>query len=205
MIDLNFFIYSFIALFVIVDPIMNIPIFIAILEGFSREEFKKTVKRACIVGMLVLIVFTFFGVYIFKYLHIEMASFRIAGGILLLIISLEMLFGRKTKTEYSPEVVAEKREELAVTPLAIPLLTGPGAITTGIVLYGTADSILDKMELFAAVVLVYTLSYIILSNAHRLFDILGNTGTIVIVRIMGLLLAAISVQFIVDGIRELFL
>ncbi len=203
--DLNFFIYSFIALFVIVDPIMNIPIFIAILEGFSREEFKKTVKRACIVGMLVLIVFTFFGVYIFKYLNIEMASFRIAGGILLLIISLEMLFGRKTKTEYSPEVVAEKREELAVTPLAIPLLTGPGAITTGIVLYGTAKSILDKLELFAAVVLVYTLSYIILSNAHRLFDILGSTGTIVIVRIMGLLLAAISVQFIVDGIRELFL
>ncbi len=203
--DLNFFIYSFIALFVIVDPIMNIPIFIAILEGFSREEFKKTVKRACIVGMLVLIVFTFFGVYIFKYLNIEMASFRIAGGILLLIISLEMLFGRKTKTEYSPEVVAEKREELAVTPLAIPLLTGPGAITTGIVLYGTAKSILDKLELFVAVVLVYTLSYIILSNAHRLFDILGNTGTIVIVRIMGLLLAAISVQFIVDGIRELFL
>lgn len=202
--DLNFALSSFITLFIIVDPVVNVPIFMAILSDFSKENRRKMVKKAVIVAAIVLIIFTLAGKAIFHYLGIEMYSFRIAGGILLFIISIEMLFGRRpgTKGSKKEEEEAIGREDVVVTPLAVPLLTGPGAITTGIVLFNEAEGPAGQAVLFGSIVIVYVLSYFILSRSEKAFEILGHTGTMVIVRIMGLLLAAISIQFVITGIEE---
>ncbi len=202
--DINFFIYSFTALFVIIDPVANVPVFLALLSGASREEYHRAVAKASLIAAVVLLLFTYLGVYIFSYLGIEMYSFRIAGGALLFVIAMEMLFGMRTRTELTPEEEAERREEVVVTPLAVPLLTGPGAITTGIVLLSRAPGEAERLLLALAIVLVFLVSYLILLHATTIYRLLGTTGTKVVTRLMGLLLAAIAVQFVIDGIAEAF-
>ncbi|HJH28164.1 MAG TPA: NAAT family transporter [Methanosarcinaceae archaeon] len=202
--SLNFALSSFITFFIIVDPIVNVPLFRAFLSDLDQKTRQKMVKKAVIVAAVVLVIFTLAGNTIFHFLGIEMYSFRIAGGIILLIIAIEMLLGRRpgTKTSAAEEEESMQSEDLVVTPLAVPLLTGPGAITTGIVLFDTASGITDQVLLFAVIGLVYLLSYFILSRSEKVFDSLGHTGTMVIVRIMGLLVAAIAIQFMITGIEE---
>ena len=201
---LNFALSSFITFFIIVDPIVNVPLFRAFLSDLDQKTRRNMVKKSVIVAASVLVVFTLAGNTIFHYLGIEMYSFRIAGGIILLIIAIEMLLGRRpgTKSSAAEEEESMRSEDLVVTPLAVPLLTGPGAITTGIVLFNTASGITDQVILFVVIGLVYLLSYFILSRSEKVFDSLGHTGTMVIVRIMGLLLAAIAIQFMITGIEE---
>ena len=200
--DIWFFIYSFVAIFIIVDPIMNIPFFVSVLERTDIEEYRLIVRKAIVVAAIILILFTYFGNLIFKLLGIKMYSFQIAGGILLFIISLEMLFGRRTRTKVNEREEKEWREDIAITPLAVPLLTGPGAITTGIVLYSNAKAVEQKILLILAIILVFSIAYVILVNSKRIFEIIGASGNRVISRIMGILLAAISIQLIVDGIMD---
>ena len=200
--NVTFFIQSFVALFVIIDAIGNVPIFIGLLEGFKEQDRKQIVKRATIIAFLTLVIVTFTGNWIFFLLNIKMYSFKIAGGILLLIISVEMLFGKKSRTETS-EDMEEKKHDITVTPLAIPLLTGPGALTTGIVLFDNAGGELKKIAaLLASIVLSFLLSYYILVKAPKVFKYLGRTGTKVVVRVMGLLLLSIAVQFILNGTSD---
>jgi len=201
--SITFFIQSFVAFFVIIDSIGNIPIFISLLEGFTEEDRRTIIKKATWIAMLVLLIVTFTGEYIFFFLNIDMFSFKIAGGILLMIISIEMLFGKKTRTE-SSEDMEERKHDLTVTPLAIPLLTGPGALTTGIVLLNSAQSLPDPEEktllLIASILLSFFTSYWLLIKARRVAKYFGKTGTRVIVRVMGLLLLSIAVQFIIEGV-----
>ncbi len=201
---LNFALSSFITFFIIVDPIVNVPLFRAFLSDFDQKTRRNMVKKAIIVAAAVLVIFTLAGNTIFHFLGIEMYSFRIAGGIILLIIAIEMLLGKRpgTKSSAAEEEESMRSEDLVVTPLAVPLLTGPGAITTGIVLFHTASGITDQVILFVVIGLVYLLSYFILSRSEKVFDSLGHTGTMVIVRMMGLLLAAIAIQFIITGVGE---
>jgi multiple antibiotic resistance protein len=183
---------------------VNVPLFMAILANFKKSNRKKMVKKAIIIAAIVLIIFTLAGNIIFRLLSIEMYSFRIAGGLLLFIISIEMLFGRRPHTKSSAEEEEEAliKEDVVVTPLAVPLLTGPGAITIGIVLFHAANGTINKTLLFLDIGLVFLISYFILSRSEKAFEILGKTGTMVIVRIMGLLLAAIAVQFVLTGVKE---
>jgi multiple antibiotic resistance protein len=200
--NVTFFIQSFVALFVIIDAIGNVPLFISLLEGFKEEDRRQIIKRASIIALLTLIIVTFTGNWLFFMLSIKMYSFKVAGGILLLIIAIEMLFGKKSKTETS-EDIEEKKHDITVTPLAIPLLTGPGALTTGIVLFDNAGGEFKKIAaLLASIVLSFLVSYYILIKAPKVFKYLGKTGTKVVVRIMGLLLLSIAVQFIINGSSE---
>ncbi len=200
--ELSFLAYSFIALFIIVDPVANVPVFLAMLQGLDESAYRRAIRRASITAMLVLLAFTYAGAQFFSYLGIELYSFRIAGGVLLFIIAMEMLFGMRTRTELTPEEEKLRADELSVTPLAVPLLTGPGAITTGIVLQSRARSLEEMFMLTLAVVLVFLTTWAILLNARRVYSILGDTGTRVVTRLMGLLLASIAVQFMVDGLQE---
>jgi multiple antibiotic resistance protein len=200
--NLTFLIQSIVAFFVIIDAIGNVPLFISLLEGFKEEDRRQIIKRAIMIAMLTLIVVSFTGNWIFYLLSIKMYSFKVAGGILLLIISIEMLFGKKSKTETS-EDIEEKKHDITVTPLAIPLLTGPGALTTGIVLFDNAGGELKKIAaLLASILLSFLLSYYILIKAPKVFRYLGKTGTKVVVRLMGLLLLSIAVQFILNGMSD---
>ncbi len=200
--DLGFAVYSFVALFLIVDPIANVPIFLGFLGPFEPEVRGRMVKTAVLMAALVLLFFTVAGTYVFRYLGIEIYSFQIAGGILLFIIAIEMLFGERSRTTRTPEEEMRRGEEAVFTPLAVPLLTGPGAITLGIVLFNSATSLPNRAVLILNIALVYSMTYLILSRAGALYQLLGSAGTKVVTRIMGLLLSAIAVQFVVAGIKE---
>lgn len=198
---ITFIIHSFVALLVIIDPFGNVPVFITLLGRFNESDRALIIKKAVFFAAVTLVAITLTGNLVFELLDIRMYSFRIAGGILLLIVSIEMLFGRKSRTE-SSEDMEEEKEDITVTPLAIPLLTGPGAITTGIVLFANAESDLNKIFLVIDILLVFLVSYFILSKSNIIYRILGKTGTRVITRVMGLMLSAIAVQFIITGISE---
>ena len=199
--DPTFTVKSFVALFVIVDAFGVVPIFISLLEGYKEADKRAIIKMAVQVATIALIILTLTGNLIFQLLGIDMYSFRIAAGIILLIISIEMLFGRKTRTGSSDKIEIEK-EDIAITPMAIPLLTGPGAITTGIVLFDEAGTVLNRIILIINIILVFWISYVIFSKLNLVYKALGRTGTRVVTRIMGLMLSAISVQFIISGISE---
>lgn len=199
--DYGFIIKSFIALFIIVDPVGIVPVFISLLGRFKETERQAMIRRSVIIAGITLLVLTLLGNVIFSILGVSMYSFRIAGGILLLIISVEMLFGRRTKTGISDNLEMEK-DDVVIMPMAIPLLTGPGAITTGIMLFDTAGEMLNRIFLIIDIILVFLVSYWILSRLDYIYRILGPTGTRVIIRIMGLMLSAIAVQFIISGVAE---
>lgn len=202
---MDFFAYFatvFFSLFIVVDVFANLPIFIALTEGYPERERRAVAKVALAIALFTLLVLTVCGRTIFRYLHIEMYSFQVAGGILLMIVAVEMLFGRKTRTEYG-ETEAERREtkeNITVVPLAIPLHTGPAAIMTSMVLYNQAEGMLMRFAFLAACVVVYVASLFVLIWSDPILKILRPVGAKVITRIMGLLLSAIAVQFVANGI-----
>jgi len=202
--SITFFLQSFVSLFVIVNAVGNVPLFVTLLERFGDAEKTSIMKRAVVIAALTLLVVTVTGNLFFRLLGIEMFSFRIAGGILLLIISIEMLLGQRTRTQSSgaDEQTSSEIDDITVVPLAIPLLTGPGALTTGIVLFDSAGNILNRIILVATIALVFLTSYLILANSKPILTFLGRTGTRVARRIMGLMLLSVAVQFIMKGIFE---
>ena len=198
--------HSFMSLFVIVNAIGNVPIFVTLLRRFGEREKAVMMKKAAVTAALTLIAVTVTGNIFFRLLGISMYSFRIAGGILLMIIAVEMLLGQKTKTQSSSaeEAHSAEMDDITVIPLAIPLLTGPGALTTGIVLFDSAVSIANRIILVVTICLVFMISYVILVKSKPILDFLGRTGARVAARIMGLMLLSIAVQFILKGISEAF-
>jgi multiple antibiotic resistance protein len=202
--SITFFLNSFVSLFVIVNAIGNVPLFVTLLERFGETEKTTMMKKATIIAALTLLIVTVTGNLFFRLLGVEMYSFRIAGGILLMIISIEMLLGLRTRTQSSTteEQSSSEIDEITVIPLAIPLLTGPGALTTAIVLFDTAGNILNRIILLGTIVLVFLISYIILARSKPILTYLGKTGTRVARRIMGLMLLSIAAQFIINGIID---
>ena len=204
--SITFFLQSFVSLFVIVNAIGNVPLFVTLLERFDEAEKTAMMKKATIIAAITLLIVTVTGNLFFRLLGIDMFSFTIAGGILLMIISIEMLLGLKTRTQSSTdeEQTSSEIDEITVVPLAIPLLTGPGALTTAIVLFDKAGNIQNRIILLGTIVLVFVISYIILAKSKPILSFLGKTGTRVARRIMGLMLLSIAVQFIITGIVDTF-
>lgn len=205
---LAYFLSVLVPLFIVVDSIGNTPIFFALLGKYSKAERSKTILRASVIAFVVFVLFSLFGNYLLGWMGIELYSFQIAGGILLFIIALEMLFGQRTKTEHSEGEIerSKERKSIAVTPLAIPLLTGPGAITSGLIFFGIAlgqpafAGILSYAAVFLlAAFVVYLISFIVLVKSRILYDLLGVDGTLVVTRIMGLVLAGFAVQMFANG------
>ena len=181
-----------IALFIIVDPFGNIPIFVGLTEKIPDAQKKKVYNTATLVGMALLLVFAFTGQEILSLFGLSIYSFEVAGGILLLIIAIRILItGSMHENVESPE-------SLGAVPIAIPLLVGPGAITTTIFdlqAYGVVIAIL-------AVLVVLSLTWVILRFINGIYKFLGKTGSLVIARVMALLIAAIAVQYILTGVTH---
>jgi multiple antibiotic resistance protein len=181
-----------IALFIIVDPFGNIPIFIGLTQKIPDAQKKKVYNTATLVGMALLLIFAFTGQEIFSLFGVSIYSFEVAGGILLLIIAIRILIGGNMHEK------VESPESLGAVPIAIPLLVGPGAITTTILdlqAYGIAIAIL-------AVLIVLSLAWVILRFINSIYKVLGKTGSLVIARVMALLIAAIAVQYILTGVTH---
>jgi len=183
---------AIIVLFIIVDPFGSVPIFMSLTETLSEAQRKKVFNTATLIGVILLLVFAFTGQQIFLIFGISLYSFEIAGGLLLLIVSIRILISG------SPHGNIESPESMGAVPIAMPLLVGPGAITTTILnfqAYGTLVTILS-------VLIVLLTTWIILRYVNLIYQFLGKTGAIVIARVMALLIAAISIQYILVGISH---
>ena len=183
---------AFIALFVIMDPIGNLPIFINLTKGMPIKEVKRNVDRSIFVAGVLLFIFLFFGLQVFDFFGIDLDSFQIAGGIVLLIIGILYVFGASLK------YVNLHENDLSV-PVGTPLLTGPGVITTTIILVKENGTLVTVIAAF----LTLLATWIILMNSSRLYKILGEHWANAISRIMGIILAAIAVRFITEGVLNI--
>ncbi|HYH95106.1 MarC family protein [Hyalangium sp.] len=202
---LTHFLVSLSAVFFVVDPIGVVPIFLAITAGDSETKMRRTALRACIVAGGLLIFFAVFGGVIFKVFGISLAAFRVAGGILLLMTSLDMLRARpsETRTSRTEEQEGVAKEDVALVPLAMPLLAGPGAIASAMVLMSKGETLSMAVPVLAAIVLTFVASYFILRASHLVQRVLKQSGVAILERVMGLILAAIAVQFMADGAKDL--
>ncbi len=193
-------------MFILVDPIVAIPIFLAITPNNSREERRAMARRGCSVACLVVIFFILIGPAILGYFGIQTPAVQICGGVLLFAIALEMLYGRATKTVSSPREthLAEAKEDISITPLAIPLLAGPGSIATSLIFAKKTHDPWAYLALVAGAAAIFGLTYVLLLRAHHIVRFLGDLGVTIVTRIMGLVLAFISAQYVVDGISTVF-
>ena len=200
MLDSAFLITAFATLFVVIDPPGLVPMFIALTVGMSSEKRAAMARRACIIATVLLLLFGLAGETVLGFIGISMPAFRIAGGILLFLTALDMLFERRTQRREGQH--ADPDHDPSVFPLATPLIAGPGAIATMILLVGQSGpgwgGTAAVMGLLLAMMLA---TYLFLLASPPLERLLGRTGTIVITRLLGMLLAALSVQFVIDGVR----
>jgi multiple antibiotic resistance protein len=187
----------------IVDPIAVVPTYLVITQAQTSAQRAKTAQRACIAATLILVAFALFGTVIFHVFGITIEAFRIAGGLILWVVAMDMLHGQRTTQESGTEVAEGRaKEDVAVTPLAMPMLAGPGAISTIMVLAGQARSPTEKVIVHAAIIATMAISLLILRLGENVVRRMGATGIRVMTRIMGLLLAAIAVQFVITGVRD---
>ena len=200
---LQFALVTFASVLFIVDPIAVVPTYLVITHGQSSEQRKITAGRACLAAGLILVVFALAGGRIFGLFGITMPAFRIAGGLILWLVAMDMLHGNRSTQEGVAEITeGQAKEDVAVTPLAMPMLAGPGAISTVMVLSGQARTTSQTITVYVSIALTLLISWITLRLAERLVKRMGQTGIRVMTRIMGLLLAAIAVQFVITGVRE---
>jgi multiple antibiotic resistance protein len=194
----------FLAIFIVVDPLGIIPVYISLTDGLSPQKRNSTILTAVIVAFVVLCVFAFSGNAILRFIGIQPGSFFIAGGILLFIVSIDLLFGRPGRTKTSAEATVPEREDVAVFPLAIPMLAGPGAITT-VLLYVSQErgGFALIPVLLASAALALACAGVAMRLSALVLKVLGKTGVSVIERIMGILLSGLSVQFVHDGLSRL--
>lgn len=196
-----FLITAFATLFVVIDPPGLVPLFIALTRGMGSERRRAMALRACVIALVLLTLFGIAGEAILGFVGISMPAFRIAGGILLFLTALDMLFERRTQRREGQQ--ADPDHDPSVFPLATPLIAGPGAIASMILLIGQGGG--DWTATFAVLGLMWVMmlvTFLFLLASPPLERLLGRTGTIVITRLLGMLLAALSVQFVIDGIRQ---
>jgi multiple antibiotic resistance protein len=201
---LDFAITALVTLFVVVDPVGLAPTFLAVAEGLPRRARRAVAVRATIIAGVILVGTALIGDLLFRALGISLSAFRIAGGLLLFAIAFEMVLGVRMRREgqAAEEAIEEDVRNVAAFPLAMPLMAGPGAITATVLLAGRADgSTLLVSILLAVVVLVALACLATFLLAGRISRLLGHTGNIVLSRLLGVLLAALAVQYVVDGIR----
>jgi multiple antibiotic resistance protein len=202
--DIPFLIAAMASFFAIVDPIGTLPFFVSLTEGFNDDDKRIIMNRSTLILGSTLMLFALFGRYLFAAFGFTLYAFEVAGGILLFFVAYEMLNGEMARTKLSNtdrEEALARRDELSVVPLGIPLLAGPGAISTVMIYEGNAGfSLTLNLAVFSAIVAVTVITWFTLRYGNKIFRYLGRIGVMAISRIMGLLLAAIAVQFVINGI-----
>ncbi|HLP01763.1 MAG TPA: NAAT family transporter [Opitutaceae bacterium] len=201
---LEYTLFAFTSMFVIIDPIAIIPMFLAMTERDTPAQQKRMAGLASTVAALVLILFALAGKWIFQFLGITMAAFQIAGSVLLLRIALDMLYANRARDRQSDEEVeaGAAKDDIAITPLGVPMLAGPGAISTSLILLGQARGWAQYLALFACIGAVCFASYFILRFASSGARRVNPLAMKLVTRIMGLLLAAVAVQFTINGLEQ---
>jgi multiple antibiotic resistance protein len=201
----RFALVTFTSVLFIVDPVAAIPTYLVITQQETRVERRRTARRACIAMTILLIIFAATGTFLFRAFGITLAAFRTAGGLILWFVAMDMLRAERRTQEGSEEVLeGQAKEDVALTPLAIPMLAGPGAISTVIVLSGQAHGPAQTVVVYGVIIATGILSFVALRLGEPLLTRLGRTGIRVVTRVMGLILAAVAVQFVFSGVKEAF-
>jgi multiple antibiotic resistance protein len=198
----------FVVFFVVVDPISLIPLFAGLTQGASSRYKKKMAGKSTVIALGICLMFALVGAKFLQIMGISLNSFRIAGGTLLFLIALDMVSARTsgTRSTTSEQEEAKKRDDISVFPLAFPFIAGPGALATILLTAGEIDAQPLQFAGFVCVVaLVLSVCWILMLATPRLIKVLGVTGANVVSRLSGVILAALAVQFIIDGIRGSFL
>lgn len=195
------FINAFITLTVIVDPVGTAAVFCGMTAGYRPDHFRRTAFRATSIAFGLLLFFGLFGSALLAKLGIGLPSFRIAGGILLFVTAFRMLFGQPQPESVSRDAATYEEHDIAVFPIAIPLLAGPGCMTAIILLTSRAQGTADTLAVFAALVATHLAALVCLLAAAPIQRLLGSSGVNILARVMGVILAAMSVQFVADGLR----
>lgn len=199
----QFALITFTSVLFIVDPIAAVPAYLVVTQNETPAERRRTALRACVAMAALLIIFAAAGRFIFQAFGITLPAFRIAGGLILWLVAFDMLRAQRNTHEGREELAeGQAKDDVALTPLAIPILAGPGAISTAMVLAGEAGSLSHGIVVYGAILLTALVSYGTLLLGQRLVTILGQTGIRVLTRIMGLLLAAVATQFILTGLQD---
>ncbi|MCF4969964.1 MarC family protein [Nostoc sp. CMAA1605] len=197
--DTSILIQTFIAVFVLADAIGNVPVVLALTQGITPEERNKIIDKAIVIAIAVLLVFAFAGQYILTYLEISMGSLRVAGGLLLLLIALQMLRGELDTPVHEPG----QGRDVSITPLALPLLAGPGTLTTVMLFMSKSQS--PHLAVVLGILGAMLISWLILRLANQIDKLIGVAGAVIATQLLGFLLAALAVEIGSTGIRELFL
>lgn len=193
------------SLFAIINPIAVAPVYLSLTQEYKADRQRHTLRVAILTGIAVLIVFALIGRGIFAVFGITIDAFRIAGGLVIFGIGMDMLQAKRSRGKSTPEETREAmhQDDVAITPLGIPMIVGPGSITTVMVLMSGAETLLHIVAVVIAVLIVLGTIYFTLRSAPRFVQYLGKSGLNVITRIMGLLLTVIAVQFVIDGVRPI--
>lgn len=196
-----FYLTAFVTLFVIIDPIALAPLFVALTQGMDPGHRRSVALRACLIAAALMTLFGLLGDRLLATIGISMPAFRISGGVLLFVTALDMLFERRTQRREGQH--ADPHHDPSVFPLATPLIAGPGAFTTMILLVNNtpATGLAHTLAIHAVMIAVVVLAFLMFLAAPVIERALGRTGIVVITRLLGMLLAALSVQFVLDGIR----
>ena len=202
---LPFALLCFTSFFTLTNPLGTMPVFLTMTNGMNDHERKAIVRRATIVSFITLMVFTFSGQFLFKFFGISSNGFRIAGGFIIFKIGFDMLQARYSNAKLKEEEVKTYADDISITPLAIPMLCGPGAIANAIMLMDDASTLSLKGTLIGIIALVYFITFLILQASTRLVRILGETGNNVMRRLMGLILMVIAVECFVSGLKPILI
>lgn len=203
----TFALLVFTSFFTLINPLGTMPIFMSMTATLSTKQRKRTAKKATLVAFLTIIAFAFSGQILFEFFGISVNSFRIVGGVIFFAMGWDMLqarLGRIKHTDDEDKIDAYV-EDISITPLAIPMICGPGAITNAIILMEDAPDLSQKATLISIIALVLLLTYLILVGASKITDKLGETGNKVMMRLMGLIVMVIAVEFFFSGLKPIIL
>ncbi len=197
----EFGLLAFVSLFAIVEPIGVLPIYVAMTAALSPRESRRVALKAVFTALVVLVAFALTGQFIFQFFQISVNSLRVVGGVIFFAMGYEMLQARISRTQLDEESTREFIEDIAITPLGIPMIAGPGAITTVIIFMSDSHTLENKLALFIAILAVLALTLLFLIGAKRIIALLGTSGNKVLMRLMGLIVMAFAVEFFFSGIR----
>jgi multiple antibiotic resistance protein len=202
---LSFSILCLTSVFFIVNPFSAAPVFLSLTPGWDHAARKRAALRSTLVALCTLVLFSLTGTLIFKLFGISIGAFRVAGGILLLRVAMDMLHGRSssTKSTAADHEAAVDKDDISVSPMGIPQLAGPGAIATVILLPGEPRELWRIVPVLLAILVTMLFTYFALRGADRLQRIIGQSGSRIMAKVMGLLIAAVSMQFVATGVRDL--
>ena len=200
---LSFGLMAFTSFFTLLNPLGTMPVFLTMTANLSPEERTKTARKAIITAIITLIAFSFSGKVLFEFFGISIHAFRVVGGIIFFLMGQDMLQARLASTKINEEDIKSYVNDISITPLAIPMIAGPGSITNGIILMQDAHSVTLKITLVIVIVVVLLLTFVILWSSTKLVKFLGETGNMVLMRLMGLIVMVIAVEFLFSGLSPM--